>query len=123
MTVKHCLVVDDSDIVRKVERPMLAVLQFRTSEAADVDAALMQCGLAMPDAILLNWRMPNVSGIECLQRLRRMAGGKAPIVLYCLTENDAAEIARALEAGADEVLIKPFDRAALRQKLVAVGLL
>ena len=128
MSNKHCLVVDDSDVVRRVTKHMLGALRFDASDAVSGYDALECCRKSMPDAILLDSSMPALSGptqtsLECLQSLRRMPGGKAPIVLYCTAENDPAEFARAIQAGATDVLVKPFDREALRQKLIAVGLL
>ena len=76
----------------------------------------------MPDAILLDWNMPNMSGIEFLRALRREPGGNKPIVVFCTTENDIAEITEAIGAGANEYLLKPFDRDLVKAKLDEVGL-
>ena len=64
----------------------------------------------MPDAVLLDWNMPVMDGYEFLGNLRRMPGGDAPKVVFCTTENDVAHIARALHAGANEYIMKPFDK-------------
>ena len=77
----------------------------------------------MPDAILLDSHMPPMATVEFLASLRALANGSKPVVIYCATENDSTEIARALTAGADDYVLKPFDRESLRAKLVATGLL
>jgi two-component system chemotaxis response regulator CheY len=77
----------------------------------------------MPDAIFLDSHMPAMGTIEFLATLRGMADGRKPIVLYCTTDNDATDIARVLSAGADDYLLKPFDRETIREKLVSAGLL
>jgi two-component system chemotaxis response regulator CheY len=121
--MKHCLVVDDSSIIRKVARRILEDLSFTISEAEDGQQALEACRQAMPDAILLDWNMPVMDGLEFLARLRRLQGGDGPKVVFCTTENDVSHIARAIRAGADEYIMKPFDREIVEAKFQEVGLL
>ena len=83
--------------------------------------ALAACGEAMPDAILLDWNMPTMDGYDFLKALRQTPGGEKPKVLFCTTENDVGAIARALHAGADEYIMKPFDREIVTAKLAQVG--
>jgi two-component system chemotaxis response regulator CheY len=120
--MKEFLIVDDSRVVRKVARQILEQLAFRASEAEDGLVALDACRRHMPDAILLDWNMPNMNGIEFLHALRQERDGDRPIVLFCTTENDMSFMARAIEAGANEYIMKPFDREILESKLVQVGL-
>jgi two-component system chemotaxis response regulator CheY len=105
-----CLVVDDSKVIRKVARHILETLEFVVDEAEDGRAALDHCGTAMPDVILLDWNMPVMGGMEFLRALRSQEAGAAPKVVFCTTENDLAHIRAAIEAGADEYVMKPFDR-------------
>ena len=123
MPTKQCLIVDDSEAVRRIVKHMLAAMGLSSAEAANGHEALNVCGTAMPDAILLDWVMPTLSGLDCLQAIRRMPGGDQPAVIYCTSENSPAEFARALAAGANEVIVKPFNREALRQRLASVGVL
>jgi two-component system chemotaxis response regulator CheY len=122
IAMKHCLVVDDSRVVRKVARKILEELHFDISEAEDGLIALTACRGAMPDAILLDWNMPNMSGIEFLLALRQERGGDKPIVVFCTTENDIKFITQAMEAGANEYIMKPFDREIIEAKFAEVGL-
>jgi two-component system chemotaxis response regulator CheY len=119
--MKHCLIVDDSSVIRKVSRRILEEMRFRVSEAENGEKALALCGDGMPDVILLDWNMPVMDGYEFLTRLRRMPAGGAPKVLFCTTENDVSHISRAIEAGADEYIMKPFDKDIVTAKLQEVG--
>jgi two-component system chemotaxis response regulator CheY len=122
--MKTCLIVDDSEVVRKVARRIFEHLDFEPAEAESGEAALGMCARSMPDAILLDSHIPPMATVEFLTSLRALAGGKdMPVVIYCATDNDPSEIARALTAGAADYLLKPFDREALRAKLAATDLL
>jgi two-component system chemotaxis response regulator CheY len=120
--MKNCLVVDDSRVIRKVARRILEDMQFACEEAGDGQQALEQCRKSMPDAILLDWNMPVMSGIDFLKALRKEDGGEAPIVVFCTTENDMGHITEALNAGANEYIMKPFDGEILGSKFAEVGL-
>jgi two-component system chemotaxis response regulator CheY len=121
--MKSCLVVDDSRVVRKVARKILEELHFTCSEAEDGKQAMEACAREMPHAILLDWNMPVMTGIEFLRRLRKMSGGDAPKVVFCTTENDLAHIQEALSAGANEYIMKPFDSDIIQTKFAQVGLI
>jgi len=121
--MRHCLVVDDSSVIRKVARRILEDFEFSVSEAEDGRAALEACQRSMPDMILLDWHLPVMDGLEFLSSLRQMDHGNQPKVVFCASEADVAQIARALRAGADEYILKPFDRAAVEVKLHEVGML
>ena len=120
--MKSCLIVDDSKVIRKVARHILEMLQFEVSEAADGDEALEACASARPDVILLDWNMPVMSGMDFLRAYRAssQAGAK---VIFCTTENGIGHIQAAIDAGADEYVMKPFDRETLENKLQIVGCL
>jgi two-component system chemotaxis response regulator CheY len=120
--MRNCLVVDDSRVIRKVACRILQDLRFDTNEAEDGLAALAACRSHMPELILLDWNMPNMNGIEFLKTLRRERGGDRPVVVFCTTENDVAHITEALGAGANEYIMKPFDREIMEAKLAEVGL-
>ena len=119
--MKSCLVVDDSKVIRKVARHILETLDFAVEEAEDGRQALTRCQASMPDVVLLDWNMPVMGGIEFLRTLRQQEGGQQPKVVFCTTENDAAHIRAAIDAGADEYVMKPFDRETLESKLQIVG--
>ena len=120
--MKTCLVVDDSRVIRKVSRRILEDLGFDVAEAGDGMEALAWCSAVMPDAILLDWRMPSMDGMEFLRRLRAEPGGDTPKVIFCSVENEIERIREALDAGADEYIMKPFDGGIVAGKLDHLGL-
>lgn len=121
--MKSCLIVDDSKVIRMVARKILQEIGFSTLEAEDGQGALDACKQQLPDAVLLDWNMPVMNGIEFLRELRRLPGGGAPVVVFCTTENDIEHIQEAIEAGANEYIMKPFDSEILQAKFQQVGLL
>jgi len=121
--MKSCLVVDDSKVIRMVAGRILEGLDFEVEEAADGKEALDACLRKMTDAVLLDWNMPVMSGIEYLRELRKSEGGDHPIVVFCTTENDLDHIREAMEAGANEYIMKPFDSDILEAKFAQVGIL
>ena len=121
--MKRCLIVDDSRVVRKVARRIVEDLRFEADEAADGQQALERCRSGgMPDAVLLDWNMPVMNGIDFLRALRREPGGDKPIVVFCTTENDMSHIAEAIRSGANEYIMKPFDSEIVESKFSEVGL-
>ena len=119
----YCLIVDDSKVIRMVARKIMEELDFETGEAADGQQAIDACKAKMPDAILLDWNMPVMDGIEFLRQLRELPGGDSPVVVFCTTENDFEHIQLAISAGADEYIMKPFDSEIIQAKFAQVGLL
>lgn len=121
--MKSCLIVDDSKVIRMVAKKILNEFGFRTEEAEDGKVALDICIKQMPDAVLLDWNMPNMNGLDFLRELRKMPGGEKPVVVFCTTENDIEHIQEAITAGANEYIMKPFDSEILQAKFSQVGLL
>jgi len=120
--MKQVLVVDDSPVIRKTARRILEGMQLQTSEAVDGEQALNACSFLMPDAIIVDWSMPVVDGFEFIKQLRRMPGGDKPKVLFCTSEYDVAQIARAMHSGADDILLKPFDKDIVKAKFEDIGI-
>ncbi len=121
--MKTCLIVDDSRVVRKVASRILRDLGFECSEAEDGQKAYDACQVSMPDVIILDWNMPVMSGIEFLEKLRQMENGNQPKVVFCTTENDMSHIQRAIQAGANEYIMKPFDSEIIESKLAQIGII
>ena len=117
-----CLVVDDSRVVRKVARRILEDNGFVVREAADGSEALASCRSAPPDCVLLDWNMPVMNGLDFLKALRREFGPTPPVV-FCTTETEMRFVEQAIECGAQEYIMKPFDDEILLGKLGQVGML
>jgi len=119
---RTCLVVDDSRTVRKLARRILEAHDYAVTEAEDGQRALEACRAALPDGVLLDWNMPVMNGIEFLRALRAEFGPDRPVVLFCTTETEMRFITEALEAGAQEYIMKPFDAEILLGKFAEAGL-
>ena len=121
--MKTCLVVEDSEVIRKVARRIMNNLNFEVIEAENGQAGLDICDIGMPDMILLDWHMPVMGGMEFLQSFRPLNKKKRPYILFCATEHDKMELARAITSGANDYVLKPYDRESLKQKLSEAGLM
>jgi two-component system chemotaxis response regulator CheY len=118
-----CLIVDDSKVVRTLERRIMEGLGFTVAEAEHGQAAADYCAAQKPELILLDWHMPVMNGLEFLKVLRAMEGGASPKVIFCTTESEMSNIMQALSDGADEYVMKPFDAEIVRGKLQQIGML
>ena len=121
--MKVCLVVDDSKVIRMVARKIMNEIGFDVVEAEDGQKALEACQSKLPDAVLLDWNMPVMDGLEFLKALRAMPGGDGPKVVFCTTENDMEHIQQAIGHGADEYIMKPFDKDIVQSKFSQIGLI
>jgi two-component system chemotaxis response regulator CheY len=119
--MKHCLVVDDSRVIRAVARRIMKELSYSVAEAEDGMAGLRACREKMPDLIFLDWNLPSMKGVEFVKSVRGQQEGGHPVILFCTTESNPAEIAGAMAAGANEYVMKPFDGSAVRAKLADIG--
>ena len=118
----RALIVDDSRFVRGLLRGLLEERGIECEEAADGQAGLDRLhGDAKFDLALLDWNMPVMDGLEMLKRLRA-EGFEGMKVMMVTTEAENNFILRALEAGADEYLMKPIDEPGLTDKLAMLGL-
>ena len=118
----RALIVDDSRFVRDFLRGLLEGRGMECAEAADGEEGLEQLRNGDPfDLALVDWNMPHKNGLEMLEQMR--AEGFTEVkVMMVTTEAENDFIVRALDAGADEYLMKPFDDEALEEKLAMLGL-
>lgn len=118
----HALVVDDSDAVRGLLADHLAQLGFAVEQAANGMEALSRAARTQSlSIVLLDWAMPGMDGIETLRRLRSDAMTRELPVVMLLTEHELAFVESALDAGASEYLMKPFDAQSVLEKLLLLG--
>ena len=119
----RALVVDDSRSMRAIMGRILNELHFEVSEAASGQEALDVLRRSPTfDLILLDWNMPHMDGYELLTRIRREVPLENVPVMMVTTESELSQVEVALEGGANEYLMKPFDRQALLQKLLLLGI-
>lgn len=116
--MKKVLVVDDSQAIRKIEEKYLQELGFTVLEAINGEEAL-EILKKNPDIelILLDWYMPVMTGYEFLLKLRENSQWDHIKVIMVTTENQQENIIKALMAGANEYLMKPFDKEMLESKI------
>jgi two-component system chemotaxis response regulator CheY len=119
----RAIVVDDSRTVRAILGKMLRGMGFDVFEAEDGRAALAVLDETGPlDLALVDWNMPGMDGLQLVQAVRgdlRLDGMR---IMMVTTETDVERIIRALDAGANEYLMKPFTPAAVIEKLALLGL-
>jgi two-component system, chemotaxis family, chemotaxis protein CheY len=119
--MKHALVIDDSSAIRLVARRILERLEFEVVEAPDTDAGYEACRHQPPDFIFLDLHIPG--GVEFLGYQRSRVGGPQAKVLLCTVESDDPNLDSAFRAGADDYMLKPFDRQVLETRLREIGVL
>ena len=120
--MKTCLIVDDSRMIRRVAGRIIRDLGFETIEAINGQDALDKCDIEMPHAILVDWAMPVMDGFDFVTELRAMPDGLTPTVVFCTSVRDVERIVKALAAGADEYIMKPFDSDIIEAKFALAGL-
>jgi two-component system, chemotaxis family, chemotaxis protein CheY len=118
----RALIVDDSRPIRRIEAEILKELGFETSDACDGKQALERLQSApLPDVVLVDWNMPEMDGLEFIKAVRSESLYSGLVVLMVTTETETDQMLRALSAGADEYLMKPFQKEGLVEKLRLVG--
>jgi two-component system, chemotaxis family, chemotaxis protein CheY len=108
--MKLCLIVDNSSVVRKVAKYVLNSMGYEVIEAENGQQAIEQCQLRLPDAILIDRDMPLMGGQDFLTMFIRTLKKRKPYIVYSTIENDTLDIARALSMGADDYVLKPYER-------------
>lgn len=112
----YCLLVDDSSVIRKVARRILSDSIAEFAEVSTGHEALDSCASRMPDIILLDFDLPDMTALEVIPDLRALPDGQHPRIIVCLYELDVTRIMRAKRSGADGYILKPFDRAYLTEQ-------
>ena len=120
----RCLIDDDSSVIRKVTRRILERMKAEVDEAENGQEALEKISQQMPDAIIVDWHMPVMSGLDFLTNLRQSGATaqRKPFIIYTTTDNDPVDISRALAAGADDYVLKPYTSEAIEAKFYEAGI-
>lgn len=120
--MKHCFVIDDSDIIRRYARLIFENLGYRVSESASPDTAIERMTSDCPDIVLLDWRIPGFNMHEAILKIRATCGADRPHIIYMPTENDYSDVQLALKVGANGYMLKPFNHDIVVMKLHDVAL-
>ena len=118
------LVVDDSKAVRMILAKTLRDLGYEVVEAANGKEALevIQIESASIGMVLADWNMPEINGLDLLKQLRQNPALSSLVVIMVTTETELDQMAAALQAGANEYVMKPFTKDILMEKLQLVGI-
>lgn len=117
------LVIDDSRTMRLILGRMLGDLGLEVTEATNGRDALAQLDAGLsPSVILVDWNMPEMTGIEFVEAVRRPPYESTAKVVMVTTETEVPQVRRALESGADEYVMKPFTSDAIIEKLQLLGI-
>ncbi len=117
------LVVDDSRAVRMILARTLRELGYEVREAANGREALavIEAENPAPSLVLADWNMPELDGLELLHQVRQRPELGSPVIVMVTTETEVERMREALDAGADEYVMKPFTRDILVEKLRLAG--
>ncbi len=118
----RALVVDDSRPIRRIETEILKELGFETADACNGKVAMELLQTSPPtDLVLVDWNMPEMNGLDFIKAVRSEARYAGMSILMVTTETEPEQMLRALTAGADEYLMKPFQKESLVDKLRLIG--
>jgi two-component system chemotaxis response regulator CheY len=120
----RALIVDDSRTMRLILKKQLAQLGFaEVFEAGDgLEALRVLDGIAAPDVVLVDWNMPNMTGIDLVTEVRKNPAWDAMKVVMVTTASDLVRVQAALGQGANEYVLKPFTPQTLSEKLTMIGI-
>jgi two-component system chemotaxis response regulator CheY len=102
---------------------ILKALGVETREAETATAAVEMCREQKPDAVLLDWDLPQLAALDFLRGVGGFPPEQRPVIILIATENDHQQFTLARAAGAAHHLLKPFDQAALEAKLAEIGVI
>ena len=115
------MIVDDSPVIRKVARRILEGMGYVVMEAVDGVDALDKCSQSMPDALIVDWDMPRMDGVEFINILNSRAEADRAKILFCTSEMMVTEMMKAKRAGCHGYILKPFTRDILQNGLKQIG--
>ena len=118
-----CLVADDSQIIRMVLAKIFTNFGFEVFVAEDGDEVIEKCLAHEPDIVVMDWWLPVIDGIDVLYKIRNDKRIRQPRIIFCSSNSNPDKIAEALQGGADDYLMKPFDEEIIKNKLIILGLL
>jgi len=120
----RALVVDDAKVVRRILSGIVKELDFEPFDAEDgIDALNVLKEVGQFDLLLVDWNMPNMNGLEFLKEVRKDPAYASTKIMMVTTESEMENVVQALEAGADEYVMKPFTKEAIAEKLMLLGLI
>ena len=118
----NALIIDDSRAMRRILSKIVAPLGFNIVEAGDGQEGLERFyATSDVEVVLVDWNMPVMNGLEFVKTIRADAHGINQKIIMVTTETEPAQMARALMAGVDEFVMKPFTAEILLDKMKLIG--
>ena len=118
----HALIVDDSTTMRMILKAYLQKMGFTVTEAINgLDALVKLRAMGKADVVLVDWNMPEMDGLDFVKAVRAEIGYAALPLMMVTTNSEREHVELALEAGANEYVMKPFTGAMIREKLEMLG--
>ncbi len=118
----RALVLDDSRAMRTILKGVLSEVGFEVQEAPNVRDALVVLAQGDDfDLALVDWNLPDVEGIEFVRQVRAQRRFDRVKLMMVTTETETAQVASAIQAGANEYIMKPFSKQAIAEKLLLLG--
>jgi len=118
-----CLIADDSKVIRMLLSKIMSNLGFSIIEAEDGEDVVELAQIKNPDLIIMDWSLPVLDGIDALYKIRQLKLEKSPKIVFCSSGSDLSRIQQAIDGGADDYIMKPFDEDIVATKLTILGLL
>lgn len=118
-----CIIADDSKIIRMLLTKIMENFGFQVWEAEDGEEIIELCAAENPDLIVCDWSLPIMDGIDVLYKIRADNRIRQPKFIFCAVAGDVTNIQLALDGGADDFIMRPFDEEIIGSKLVMLGLL
>ena len=120
--MKKCIIADSSPIIRLLLTRIMENLQYEIHEAEDGEEVVELCEKLEPDLIIMDTKLPILDGLDAMYKIRDMQKLNQPRIMFCSGSTDVEHIKEALEGGADDYILKPFDEEIIISKLEILDL-
>ena len=117
-----CLIADDSKVIRMILSKIMNNLKFDVIEAEDGEEVVELCETNEPELVIMDTKLPILEGIDALYKIRNMQRITQPKIVLCSSVTDPDRIREALDGGADDYIMKPFDEEIIVSKLEILNL-
>ncbi len=120
---KKCVIADVSPVIRMLLSKIIENFGYEVLEVEDGEELLEICSREQPDLIISDWALPLIDGIDVLYKIRGNRHLRQPKFIFCATVSDVENIRIALDGGADDFIMRPFDEEIIGSKLAILGML
>lgn len=122
MNMPQCLIADDSKVIRMILSKIMNNMKYDVIEAEDGEEVVELCETKEPDLIIMDTKLPILDGIDAMYKIREMQKIKQPKIIFCSSIADPERIREALDGGADDYIMKPFDEEIILSKMEILNL-